>query len=74
MYYAYILKSDKTGKLYIGQTQDVDKRLQRHNSDLNSSTKGKGPWKIIYKKSFNTRSDSVLFELKLKKIKTALIF
>ena len=69
MYYTYIIKSVKTGKLYIGQTQNIEKRLDRHNNDLNPSTKYKGPWELIYLKTFDTRSEAVLHELKLKNTK-----
>jgi len=69
MYYTYILKSSKTGKLYIGQTNNLKKRLFRHNNNLNPSTKGKGPWDLIYSKTFETRSEAIIHELKLKKMK-----
>ena len=29
--------------------RDIDKRLKEHNIGKCSSTKGKGPWKLIYK-------------------------
>jgi putative endonuclease len=69
MYYTYIIKSVKTGKLYIGQTQDLEKRLIRHNTGQNKSTKDKGPWALIYSKGFETRSEAIIHELKLKNIK-----
>ncbi|HKB88873.1 MAG TPA: GIY-YIG nuclease family protein, partial [Patescibacteria group bacterium] len=30
MYYVYILKSSKSGKLYYGYTKDLKRRLQEH--------------------------------------------
>lgn len=32
-YYVYILQSDLTGKMYTGQTSDLEKRIKKHNSD-----------------------------------------
>ncbi|MCX6159039.1 MAG: GIY-YIG nuclease family protein [Ignavibacteriae bacterium] len=69
MYYTYILKSIKNGRLYIGHTENLDKRLKEHNTNQSKSTKGKGPWGIIYSKEFKTRSDAMIYEMKLKKIK-----
>jgi putative endonuclease len=48
MFYTYILKSEKDGKLYTGSTKDLRKRLMQHNRGLSSYTKGRGPFKVIY--------------------------
>jgi len=32
MHFVYILQSEKTGKYYVGQTEDVQARLARHNA------------------------------------------
>ncbi|MCE1164283.1 MAG: GIY-YIG nuclease family protein [Bacteroidetes bacterium] len=69
MYSTYILISESTGKLYIGQTNNLNARISRHNSNKNFTTKNKGPWKLLYSKEFNTRSEAMVFEKKLKSIK-----
>ena len=69
MYYTYILRSIKSSKLYIGQTENLERRLCEHNSNQSKSTKGKGPWELIFSKRFETRSEAVKYELKLKSIK-----
>jgi putative endonuclease len=69
MYYTYILKSEKTNKLYIGHTENLERRLFEHNSNQSKSTRNKGPWKLIFKKEFESRSDAMKFELKSKNIK-----
>jgi putative endonuclease len=69
MYYTYILKSQTSGKLYIGQTNDLNDRLQRHNSGQSPATKGKGPWVLIFSQAFDSRSQAVQLELKLKSFK-----
>ena len=65
-YSTYILESESTGKLYIGQTSDLEKRIERHNSGGSRYTKGKGPWKLLFSVSFETRSEAMMFEKKLK--------
>ncbi|WP_400167417.1 GIY-YIG nuclease family protein [Fidelibacter multiformis] len=69
MYTVYILKSEKTGKLYIGQTNNINKRLWRHQNNMVLSTKNRGPWILIKTIPFENRSQAVQMEYKLKKMK-----
>jgi len=69
MYYTYILQSESSGKIYTGQTNNLTDRINRHNANQNKYTKNKGPWKLSFVKEFNTRSEAVIFENKLKSIK-----
>jgi len=69
MYFTYILKSTKSGKLYIGHTNNIERRLQEHNTNQSKSTKNKGPWELIYTKEFSSNSEAILLEIKLKKVK-----
>mgnify|MGYP001819676468 FL=1 len=68
-FHTYILESVDTGKLYIGQTSDLGKRVQRHNSGGSRYTKGKGPWKLLFSVSCKTRSEAILLEKRLKGFK-----
>ena len=47
-YFVYVLESEKDGRLYKGQTSDIEKRVKEHNSGKNRYTKAHLPWKIIY--------------------------
>ena len=47
-YYTYILRSQKDQKLYTGFTSDLRKRFSQHNDGMNISTKGRGPFELIY--------------------------
>ena len=68
-YYTYIIESFVSKKWYIGHTNDIERRLVEHNSGQNKSTKGKGPWKLIFLSSFDNNLDANKFELKLKKLR-----
>jgi putative endonuclease len=70
MYYTYILVSESKGKLYIGQTNNVQARVLRHNKSKNFSTKNRGPWKLIFSKEFESRSEAMKFEKYLKSLKS----
>ena len=68
-YSVYILESESTGKLYIGQTNDLDRRLRQHQRGYVRSTKRRGPWKLLKRVELESRADAVMLELKLKKMK-----
>lgn len=48
MYFVYILKSLKDGNYYTGLTQNLEKRLDNHNSGRTQSTRNRKPFKLIY--------------------------
>ncbi len=68
-YYTYIIESITNKRWYIGHTNDIDRRLSEHNSGQNKSTKGKGPWKLIFLRSFDNNLDANRFELRLKRFR-----
>ena len=68
-YLVYILESQKNGRLYIGQTDDLEDRLYRHNTGQSLSTKAGIPWKIIHTESYKTRSEAMKREYYLKSLK-----
>jgi putative endonuclease len=69
-YVVYILQSERTGKTYIGQTSDIERRLQQHNDPDCKFTlytkRNKGPWKLIHTEVYATRSEAIKREKKLK--------
>lgn len=48
MYYTYVLKSIKDGKLYVGWTDNLKLRIKRHNQGGVNATKNRRPLKLIY--------------------------
>lgn len=65
-YYTYVLRSLKNGDLYIGSTENVEKRVAMHNGGRVRSTKGYRPWQLLQHEPFATRSEAVLRERFLK--------
>lgn len=66
MYYIYVLKSLKDGKLYVGWTVNLEKRVKKHNFGLVPSTKSRRPLKLIFYEAFWNKEDTVLREKFLK--------
>ncbi len=66
MFAVYGIESCVTKRVYIGQTQDFDKRLHLHNGGNVKSTKIDRPWKLIAIEMFDTREDARWCEKQLK--------
>lgn len=62
MHFVYVLKSEKDGKLYIGCTSDLKKRVKLHNSGKVLSTKGRLPLKLIYSEKFEDKHEAFFTE------------
>ncbi|MBU0727732.1 GIY-YIG nuclease family protein [Patescibacteria group bacterium] len=69
MNYVYILKSCKDNCLYVGQTYNLQKRLNRHNNGHVKSTRQRRPFEIIYSEKFESRGEAIKREKYLKKLK-----
>ncbi len=65
----YILESVKNHKYYIGSTEDLAKRLNHHNKGRSRYTKGRGPFVLIHKEDYQTRSEAKKREYYLKSLK-----
>ena len=65
-FYVYLLKSQKDDKYYIGQTNDIKKRLELHNSGMVISTKSRKPFVLVGYETYLTRSESMWREHQLK--------
>jgi putative endonuclease len=66
MYFVYILKSLKDGKLYTGCTDDVERRLVEHNSGKSTATRNRRPLVLVHSESFESKSDALKREYFLK--------
>lgn len=67
MYFVYILKSLKDGNLYIGRTNNIERRLKEHNSGKVRSTKSRIPFILLDKTETFSESESVKLEIEYKK-------
>ncbi len=65
-YYVYVLKSNRTGKMYTGFTNNLRKRFKEHNSGKVRSTKGWGPFEMIYAEACKNIEDAQAREIYLK--------
>lgn len=70
MYYVYILEcKDKT--LYVGSTNDIEKRLHQHNTLKSGAhyTKIRRPVILKYHEACNTKGQALTREAEIKRLK-----
>jgi putative endonuclease len=61
--------SPGTSKTYVGYTNNLKNRIEKHNSNKGAkSTKGY-KWLLIYSKKFKSKNKAMSYEYKLKKDK-----
>lgn len=68
-YHVYILRNP-AGRIYIGQTQDLSRRLREHNDPADRTTrhtkKYPGPWTLIHAEPHVSRAATMRRERQLK--------
>jgi putative endonuclease len=63
-----MLKSVSPGykKTYVGYTNDLELRLDKHNSNKGAKATKGYKWVLIYSKKFKDKNNAMSFEYKLK--------
>lgn len=69
MFTVYILRTDKN-TLYIGQTNNLEKRIREHKNKSSKSAKYIryfSSFELVYSEKYSTRSEAMQREIQLKK-------
>ena len=65
-----MLVSGATGKRYVGQTADLERRLAEHNSMQHNprkhTSRNQGPWRLVLSEEHLTRAEAMRREKWLK--------
>ncbi|MBU6232216.1 GIY-YIG nuclease family protein [Patescibacteria group bacterium] len=70
MPFLYILQSEKTGRYYVGSTNDLKRRLNEHNSGQTRSLSHQRPLMIVFFQEYETMLLARRAEAKLKNFKS----
>ena len=70
MYWVYILRSDTVNRYYIGQTEDIERRIFHHRSGREKYTKIASDWQLVFSKEYKTRHEARNVERFIKKQKS----
>jgi putative endonuclease len=66
----YILQSQSNKRFYFGSAMDAEIRLVEHQRGQTRSTRGRGPWIMVYQEAFNTIVEAHHRERQLKSWKS----
>ena len=66
MFYIYAIKSLASNRIYVGQSENVIKRLQQHNEGKVRSTSSDRPWILVARQSVGSREEARWTEYQLK--------
>ena len=69
MYWAYIIRSLKDNKYYIGYTNNLERRLQDHNRGKTQAVKYRGPFILVYREEYATKIEAARREKQIKSYK-----
>jgi putative endonuclease len=58
MFYTYAIKSLTRNYLYVGLTENVERRLNEHQNGKNKTTRPYRPFILIYTETHNTRPEA----------------
>jgi len=70
MWYVYIIYSNKIERYYVGYTDDLEWRLERHNQGWGRYTKRWIPWEQVYNEKYKTKSEAITREQEIKRKKS----
>ena len=68
MYFVYNIYSVSHHKYYIGQTNNFDLRIARHNAGTEKYTSAYKPWEKVLVIEKSSRSEAMILECKLKNL------
>ncbi len=66
MYFVYVLRNAE-GRLYVGFTADLKRRMGQHRDNEGGWTRDKGPWELVFYEAFANRSEALRRERSLKR-------
>ena len=66
MYYVYAIKSISRNYIYVGMTNNIERRLVQHNNGQNKSTKAYKPFVLILTEELANSSEARKRERYLK--------
>jgi putative endonuclease len=65
-FFVYVMSSKIRKYIYVGLTENVEKRVGQHNSGKEKTTKPYTPFELIHQETFSTRLDARKREKQLK--------
>ncbi|MCH7765623.1 MAG: GIY-YIG nuclease family protein [Acidobacteria bacterium] len=64
--FVYVLRSERTGKRYVGSTKNLPNRTNQHNRGKVRATRSGRPWRVVHTETFETNQEARRREISLK--------
>lgn len=65
-YFVYALFSADLDRIYVGQTNDLERRFKEHTRGYSKYTARTNDWALIYSEKLNSRAEAMKREKQLK--------
>ena len=69
MYFVYVLQSLVNFRYYVGQTNNLERRLLEHNSGFSKYTSFTRPFELVYFEKYETLTEARKREKQIKSYK-----
>ena len=69
-FFVYILQSLKDFSFYVGQCDDLDRRMSKHFDGMSKYTATKRPWRLKYFEVYYSRTEALKREKQIKTMKS----
>ncbi len=69
-FYVYIIQSRKDLSYYIGQCDDLDRRMSKHADGMSKYTASKRPLRLVYFERHDSRTEALKREKQIKAMKS----
>ena len=66
----YIIRSESSGRFYVGSAEDVSDRVREHNAGVSRYTRNRGPWRLVRSEEYGDRSEAMKREYQIKRMKS----
>jgi putative endonuclease len=70
MFFVYVLQSLKDLSFYVGQCDDLDKRMSKHFDGFSKYTSTKRPLRLKYFEVYERRTEALIRERQIKNMKS----
>lgn len=58
MFIVYALKSESRNYIYVGLTNNLERRFTEHNQGKENTTRPYKPYKLLYSETYSTRPEA----------------
>ncbi|MBI4343563.1 MAG: GIY-YIG nuclease family protein [Candidatus Omnitrophica bacterium] len=68
-WFTYVIRSNASGRHYIGVTSDLARRLDDHDRGKSRSVRGRGPLELMWCERHESRREATTRERQIKRVK-----